>query len=166
MILGENIYNCFSNRKKRRLLNILRYFPMTHKDFVDATGFSKRDIYVMTKEFTDADLVFKLTISHKFRIFMNPILDTKIGIDYVYDERGIRIEGKRKLTKKSTNGTPHKMLGMVFSLFKFEDPIFQKDISYLRKNKTRAILYLSKLDHDEINKIEKSYKHRKAMRNL
>ena len=87
---SEQIYRCFSNKNKRRLLGILRYYPMTMQDLVDVTGISKAYIVQCLKEFTEVGIIEQENISHKFRIYLRHHLNTELKVDY------------RKIDKKKT----------------------------------------------------------------
>ena len=136
---GIKLYRCFSTPMKKRLLNILRRFPMTHSDLVKVTGLNAGYISVCLKEFKNAGIIELKQESHKMRIFMCWYFDTEFKID---TKKNVIIH--KRIKRNPLPGHPDKFIASVFDLFKFNDPQFKKDIHFVIKNRNemRAFSYL------------------------
>lgn len=165
IIEPEKLFKCFNNPKKRRLLNILKGFPMTHGDLVKVTEMNKDDVKDYLREFVAAGIIIKKIVSHKLRIYMCWYHDT----EYIYDDGSnmseeerkeklehnkktnevaeavgfkgkIKLVGfgkrvKRPIQKNTLPGYPEHFIALVFRLFKFDDPHFKKDIIYIDRKR-------------------------------
>ena len=178
---AELLLKCFSNHNKRRLLNILIYFPMRHKDLVQVTQINPGYIGDCLKDFVIAGIIEKEKVKgEKMVIYLRWFYNTEIGIADVENMREIELSnlqdaynkelnrrGKEKikakislksiLRKRTTKNPlpeyPVNFLASVFDLFKFNDPQFKKDIEYIRRNrdKMRALSYLDTIDKEKID---------------
>jgi len=98
---SELLLKCYSNHKKRRLLNILMYYPMTHSDLVKVTKINKDRIVDYLKEFEEAGIIKKKLISHKLRIYLSWQHDTKFtvedfNLDNLDERKIIPAEGRQQ----------------------------------------------------------------------
>ena len=67
--MNTQLLDCFSHHNKRRLLNLLRYYPLTLMDAVKVLGLKKNHVAKFLKEFTQTGLVQKYKVSHRVVIY-------------------------------------------------------------------------------------------------
>lgn len=158
---GEQLLKCFSTDNKRRLLNILNQFPMTHTDLVKVTNIKKEYVQLSLKEFVNSKLIVKDERSHKLRIYSPWWYDLEFSIKEVSPKRVIDLSNhvdsynrelnrrgmdkvkvnisRKSQTRKRVNDNPLpdypvNFIQKVFNLFQFNNPQFKKDIDFIKKN--------------------------------
>lgn len=172
----EQILKCFSSYKKRRLLNILSHFPMTHKDMANVTHLNKGYIGQCLKKFVEAGLIEKEKIKgEKMVIYLRWFHNTEIGITDMKINGKKVVKGKielkslcnRQIHKNPLSEYPVNFIKEVFKLFQFENPQFKQDVNYIRNNKIkmRAISYLNYYDKGKSDKkIKETYLNYRAQK--
>ncbi len=161
---NSEIFDCFVCPKgpgKRRILNILKDHAMTPSDLERITGINEGLIHTWLNQFVAFKIVEKvpkgqLPGDRKMTIYKPPF----------WDEMSPQVDNKRK---KLFRQPPKKnFIHDVFKLFNFSDPLFKRDLKFVRDNQStlKALTYYRHVDRKRITELVAPFNVRNQTRRL
>lgn len=137
--MKTKLLDCFSHRNKRRLLNLLQFYPLTNKDAVKVLKLKKSLVSKYLTEFTEAGIVQRTQKRHKAVIFecisipIKPmtlqefILTYKIDADK-YPLNKFIVASYQMRNLNDAYDFAGDFISEAFRIFKINDPQFEKDL--------------------------------------